>query len=940
MKRLFAVTMLLTLLAAPAVARADSPLPEPRKVTSVEGITEYELGNGLKVLLFPDATKPTVTVNITYLVGSRHEGYGETGMAHLLEHLMFKGTPKNPDVWKALQNHGANFNGTTWFDRTNYFETLAATPENLEFALQLEADRMVNSHIAQKDLDSEFSVVRNEFESNENDPLNILSERMQQTAFLWHNYGNPTIGSREDIERVPIHRLRAFYETYYQPDNAILVVAGQFDPAKTLTRINELYGSIPRPKRTINPTYTVEPAQDGEREVVLRRVGDVQAVGCVYHICAGAHTDMPALDVMEHVLTADQTGRLYKALVEPQLAVSVRGSAYSLAEPGMLEFLAEVRNDKPLAEVRRVMMETLDGFAGTEITRDEVERAKNLYAKQFDQSMNDPNRIAVMLSEFAAQGDWRLLFLYRDRVAQVTPDDVKRVAATYLRPTNRTIGMFIPVKSPDRVTVPPTPELASMLKDYKGREALASGETIEATPDAIEARTLRGSLPVGLKTVMLPKKTRGQKVTVHMTLRFGTEADFKNRVEAADMLGSMLSNGTAKRTKRQLQDELDKLKATVRINSAQAGSITVSGETIRKNLPATLDLIAEMLRESNFPEKEFEKLRKRQLAQLEQSATEPTVLASLEMRRRMVPVAKDDVRYVPTVGEQIERITAVKLEDVKKLHGELLGAGQGEVSVVGDFDEKEVAGQLQKLFGDWKSSKKFERIAMPHFPTKADLIVIDTPDKQNALFGMAMNIPIRDDDPDYPAMMMANYILGGNANSRLINRIRQKEGLSYGTGSRFEASSLDRTGSFMVFGICAPQNSEKALTCAREEIDKLLKDGVSQKELDEARKGYLDQFKVSLAEDRRIAPMLARQTYLGRTMKFTSEQLDKIAKLSTDDVNAAARKYLKPGELVAVRAGDFSAKTKTSEPEPDKDAAKVPDKATDAKQPAPGDKGA
>src|SRR3989440_9968606 len=221
---------------------------------------------------------------MTVLVGSRHEGYGESGMAHLLEHMVFKGTPKHPKVPKALQEHGAQFNGSTSDDRVNYFETLAATDENLEFALDLEADRLVNSYIKQEDLDSEMTVVRNEFERGENSPAAVLSERISAAAYDWHNYGKPTIGNRTDIERVPVENLRAFYKKYYQPDNVVLIVAGKFDEAKALALVQKYLGSIPRPERRLGDTYTEEPAQDGERTVALRRVGKVGLVGAAYHI--------------------------------------------------------------------------------------------------------------------------------------------------------------------------------------------------------------------------------------------------------------------------------------------------------------------------------------------------------------------------------------------------------------------------------------------------------------------------------------------------------------------------------------------------------------------------------------------------------------------------------------------------------------------------------
>jgi len=905
------------------VAVCGALAAEPQKITTVEGITEYRLDNGLKVLLFPDASKDTVTVAVTYFVGSRHEGYGETGMAHLLEHMVFKGTPDHPQIWKSLQDHGAQFNGTTSFDRTNYFETLAASPQNLEFALAMEADRMVNSFIAQKDLESEFSVVRNEFEMGENSPVGVLEERIWSTAYLWHNYGKSTIGSREDIERVPIERLQAFYKKYYQPDNAMLVVAGKLDLTKTLARINELFGRIPRPQRALEKTYTVEPPQDGEREVTLRRVGDVQAVGALYHICPGAHEDMPALQVLADVLDTEQTGRLHKALVETGLATRVRASAQSLCDPGAIVISAEARVDKPLDQIRKVLIDTVEALAASEITTEDVDRAKNAFAKNFELSMANSGRIAVGLSEWASRGDWRLIFLHRDRMKNVTPADVQRVAATYLKSSNRTVGTFTPTKDIDRTTPPPAPDLAAILKDYRGSSELARGEEFEATPENIEARSQRTELPGGVKLAMPPKKTRGERVNVAITLHYGSEATLAGRTEAASFVAPMLSQGTSKHTKRQLRDELDRLKANVSISSgggmmggrggrfmgagqSTPGTISVSIDTVRANLPAVIALAGEMLRDPAFPQSEFDKMHRERLAQSEQGRSEPTALAGIALRRKMSPYGSDDIRYVPTIDEQIERLKAVTLADVKRIYTELVGAGHGQAAAVGDFDPAELTNALGSILTDWKSPLAYQRIEMPHHPTTPDKIVISTPDKKNAMMIMGTSLPVRDDDPDHPALTMANFILGGSSNSRLMNRLRQKEGLSYGCGSMLAISSEDRSGMLRTYGICAPENTEKAVQFACEEMTRLCKEGITQPELDAARKGYLEQFKVGLSNDGSLTGTLARQLYLGRTMTFTIDQLKRIEALSVDDVNAAIRKYFNPDSLVIVRAGDFT----------------------------------
>ena len=400
---------------APAAAKARSP----QKVASVEGITEYRLSNGLRVLLFPDPTKPTVTVNITYLVGSRHEGYGETGMAHLLEHMLFKGSPKHPNVNQELTAHGASSNASTWFDRTNYFETLQATDENLRWALELEADRMVNAWVAKKDLDTEMTVVRNEFEMGENDPGSILQERVLSTAFLWHNYGHSTIGARSDLENVPIDRLQAFYRTYYRPDNAVLLIAGRFDEAKTLALVDRLFSRIPVAPAPRPRLYTLDPTQDGEREVSLERIGDVQAIAAAYHVPSGAEPDAGAVDILTEILTATPSGRLYKALVETKKASSVGGYFMALHDPGFVMFDAEVRTDQPISDARTALVATLDAAAGaTPVTPEEVDRARATLLKNIELTLNNANRVGLLLSEYIGQGDWRLFFLHRDRIRQ------------------------------------------------------------------------------------------------------------------------------------------------------------------------------------------------------------------------------------------------------------------------------------------------------------------------------------------------------------------------------------------------------------------------------------------------------------------------------------------------------------------------------------------
>ena len=460
---------------------------------------------------------------------------------------MFKGTPDHADIWKQLEEHGARFNGTTWVDRTNYYETLPTTePGNLEWALRMEADRMINSFIRREDLDTEMTVVRNEFEAGENNPTGILMARIQSAAYLWHNYGKSTIGSKSDIERVPIKNLKAFYKRYYQPDNAMLVIAGDFKTDHALKLADKYFGSIPRPKRQLDDTYTIEPQQDGARHVELRRTGDVAACGVVYHICSASHPDYPALSVVQQVLTAEPAGRLYKGLVESGMASSVFGVAFGWKEPGVILNMASVRLENPVEPVLEKMTQVIEGLSKNTITDGEIKRAKTKLLKNIDMALKNSQRIAVMLSNWAASGDWRLFFLHRDRLESLKPEDVRRVAAHYFKRTNRTSGIFHPTQDIDRTDVPRMPDLVALLKDYKGKEALSQGEEFEATPENIERRVRRFKLANGMKMALLAKETRGDAVNASLTLRFGTEADIQGRQAAISMLPDMLMRGTKK----------------------------------------------------------------------------------------------------------------------------------------------------------------------------------------------------------------------------------------------------------------------------------------------------------------------------------------------------------------------------------------------------------
>jgi zinc protease len=914
--------LLLVPMAAPALdaqqpaakpARPVRPAPKPPqavKVTTVEGITEYRLPNGLQILLLPDQTKPVATVNVTYLVGSRHEGYGETGMAHLLEHLLFKGSTGHPKIGEEMTAHGADFNGSTWQDGTNYFESMPATAENLDWALRLEADRMVNSYVSQADLESEMTVVRNEFELRENDPEGVLYQRVWAAAYIWHNYGNSIIGARSDIENVPIERLQGFYRKYYQPDNAVLVVAGQFDEAAVLKRIEQLYGPIPRPTRTgpnhLWSTYTVEPVQDGERSVTLRRVGDVQHIMVGYHVPAGSDPDFAPILVLAEILGAEPGGRLYQALVEPKRAASVWSYAEQLYQPSLLTAGAQLRREDTLATAQAAFLATLDSATVRPPTDEEVARAKQAILKEIELILTQSAYMSVALGRWASYGDWRLIFINRDRVRAVTPADVQRVAAAYLKPSNRTLGVFVPTDKPDRAAIPPMPDIAALVKDYKGDTAMTAGEAFDPTPANIDARTARSTLPSGMQVALLPKATRGQTVNATVRLHFGTEPALMGKATTASLAGSMLLRGTTAHTRQQIKDEFDRLKAQVGVRGTAEGA-TVSITTVRANLPAVLRLVGEVLKQPSYDSAEFVTLQRERLAGLENQLTDPIALAQTAVARATQAYPPGHPRYVSTIEERIANTKAVTVEGARRFWVEFYGVGAGEVAVVGDFDAGEVTAVLTEVFGNWKSPAQYARIPELYGERPAVTERIETPDKENAILLAATNLRLSEDDPGYPALAIGDYIYGGSAfDSRLIVRMRQEEGLSYGAGSALEVSSEDQSGQLLVYAISAPQNMEKVVTAFHEVTDKAVAGGFTPEEVAKGKAGYLQQLQLARADDGQLAGQLTDRLFLGRTMAWDAKLEDAIGALTPAQVSAGFRSFVDPAKMTVITAGDFA----------------------------------
>ena len=894
--------------ASPRAVAATAPAQAAAltAVSSVEGITEYRLANGLQILLIPDDSKPTTTVNVTYRVGSRHENYGETGMAHLLEHLLFKGTPRHPNVWADFNQRGLRANGSTWYDRTNYFASFAANEDNLRWYLQWQADAMVNSFIARKDLDTEMTVVRNEMEMGENEPGRILLEKTLATMYQWHNYGKTTIGARTDVEGVDIARLKAFYQQHYRPDNATLIVSGKFNAPQVLAWAKQYFGPIKRPGAPPVPQYTLDPVQDGERTVTLRRVGGVPLLYAGYHVMPGAHADYAAVEMLGLILADTPSGRLHKALTEKQLAAAVFSFSEGLADPGFLMLGAQLGASQDPDKAAQALVAVTESIAREPITEAELARAKAKWLKGWDQGFADPQHVGVALSEAVAQGDWRLFFLTRDRVKALSVADVQRVAQQVLVSSNRTLGQYVPTAAPQRAPMPARVDVAQALKGFKGEAAAAEIESFVASPANIDARTQRSVIEPGVKLALLPKATRGQAVKATLSLRFGDAQSLKGWGEVPSALGALLDKGAAGMTRQQIQDRLDALQSDLSI-AAGAGQLQVGIESRRDQLPEVLMLLGQILRQPSLPPDVLEEIRRQALSSLEEQRKEPDAVLGDAIARHGNPYPRGDVRHARTFDEVEQDWRAVTVAQLKDFHQKFLGASHAEFSAVGDFDAAQVKRALSEALAGWHSPAAYQRVDDPLVPTSPARLVLVTPDKQNAVMSAMLALPLNDRHPDYAAFMLANHLLGSGGDSRLWNRIREKEGLSYSVYSTVQWNPVDVHSTWMAQAIFAPQNRDKVEKAFKEELARALNEGFTQAELDAGRKGLLNFRQLSRAQDGRVAAGWVSNLYLNRTFADSARVDAQLQSLTLAEVNQALKRYLKPEQLLLGVAGDFKA---------------------------------
>ena len=890
-------------------------------------IDEYTLqSNGLQVLLMPEHSSPTLTFMVTYRVGSRNEVTGTTGATHLLEHLMFKGSKnhtreKGNNVDQLLERTGARYNATTWLDRTNYYANLGS--EHLATVMGMEADRMRNLLLREEDRKPEMTVVRNEFERGENSPIQALYKEIYQTAFVAHPYHHSTIGHRSDIEKVSIEKLRAFYDTYYWPNNATITIIGDFEPAKALELVKKSFGVYPRSPKPIPDMYTEEPEQNGARRTLVKRPGQLGVVAVAHKVPAATHPDFAAVQLMSAILADGKNSRMYKAITNKNLSTGVEGEMGIFHDPSLHIVFAPLAPGAKHDEVEAIIVQEIERLKKDGVTETELKAAAAKTAADAAFKLDGSFGIAGNINEYIAAGDWTLFYNLDEAAKKVTVADIQRVAQKYLLEDSSTTGWFVPTGAG---AAPPTASAKAGLQDtlsdgpyYYRDPRLNAGmqPTMAAAKDASGGASVERSSKVapnakrskvaGVDVIAYPTGVK-DVVTLRASLPAGRALGAQGNPAIPVLTGMLLDQGTKTQDKFAIAEKLESVGAAI---SFRVGTdvLDISARSLKKDAPLVLGLIAEQLRTPAFSPEEFAKAQKQMAGGIKRSLENTDFRAADAFSRAVYPQGHPNRSVAP--DDMLVAIESAKLEDVLAFHQAHYGPSGMTLVVVGDLDLPAMQGEIERAFGGWTGGKAVVRAAQPAAPTVAATQIVQMPGKTSVSVVMGQASRLRYQDPDYQALRLATAILGSGFTGRLMANVRDKEGLTYGVGAGM-GNDMFNDGDWRISATFAPNLLDKGIASTQRQLKLWYEAGATAAEISARKSNLIGEFKVNLATTGGMAGALLGAVNRGFDLSWLDEYPAKVNALSNEQVNAAIKKYLKPETMVLVKAGtlDPAAATK------------------------------
>jgi zinc protease len=871
--------------------------------TLTENVRKTVLENGLTVLTKEVHTAPVVTVQVWYKVGSRNEEAGVNGIAHQLEHMMFKGTLNRPIQFGRLFSAlGSDSNAFTSYDQTAYYGTVERN--KLKALLVLEADRMQNSQIEPEQLASEKRVVISELQGYENSPEYRLNRAVMKAVFPNHAYGLPVGGTKADVEKFEVEQVQKYYRNFYSPDNAVLVIVGDFQTANTLEIVKEVFGKLPRRQEAgvISPS-SPSSLSSPSSPIILREPGAGRLLQVVYPLPDANQPDVPALDVMDYILTEGRNSRLYQALVESGLASEVTASVTSLRESGWYEVMVTAGYKQDLKKIDSVLSSAIANVAEKGVTSEEVERAKTQLTADVILSNRDITSQAMRLgTDETTVDDYRYTDRYLAAVRLVKPTDVVAVINKYLTKAARTVGFFEPTQK--RIAeVGDKPHSAQTTENFSPGVPVLPSEVMKYLPPVdLATDAIAQVLPQQFKftnglRILLLRDHSTPTITLSGHIQAGTEFDPENKAGLAAFVADNLLNGTNSKDDLTIAKLLAERGASLDFHANREG-VHIEGDSLALDLPILLEILADVVKNSTFPVKELELHRQQTLTDLQLELDEPSEVARRIFVQSIYP-KKHPLHTFPTE----ESLQQIQRQDVIDFKGKHYRPDTTVLVLVGDFDLDKVRSLIKNEFGDWQVNGQAPTLKYPPVSIPQKIVSVNPvlPDKTQAVTYMGYT-GINRYDPRFHAALVLNQILGGDTlSSRLGAEVRDRQGLSYGIYSYFQAGK--NAGTFLIEMQTSPEDSSKAIASTRQILQQIHQQGVTALEVETAKRTLISTYNVSLANPEELTDRILINEVYGLDKVELYSFTDKIEKVNLDQVNQAARELLHPDQIVVVTAG-------------------------------------
>ena len=875
----------------------------------MHSIQEYILDNGLKVLIKEDHSAPIVAQNIFFRVGSRNDPKGQSGISHYLEHMQFNGTAtrKKGEISEEIEKRGGTFNAATSTDFTMYYITLPS--EHLNFALELEADRMRNSIINEEEATRERKVVLAELSGGENNPMTLLSRQVLKEVYSEHPYGIPIIGWQTEVENLSVENLKAHYDNYYEPNNAVLILIGDLDPAKTLEQVKATFGKIPASKKTLpqEPKASKDQNKKIAKTVEVKSPSETLILNMVWNGVSFKDKDYPALSVLAAILSNGNLSRLEKALVDSGKANYVSASVRQGIDPFTFSITTLTSQNGNLNELQEIIEHEIKFVQQQGVTEGELQKVKAKAQTGYLFGLEDPSDLATQIGFFeVVSGDWKRTFSWADDIEAVTLDDVKRVANQYLDLKKVTLGKLIHDDNAIGSVQAANPADMSVIAHYKSegslkKENLVSG-TLSKTSKGIQAKEVK--LDNGLK-IVLRHNTNNPVIAIAGTVDAGEVFDNSGRQGISGLTGLMLERGNQRYDRDSFNEALEQIGAEIEI-SPEKDYVSISAKSRAKDYDKLIELLAEEIINPTFPQDELDKLKMQLILDLEQSKDEMSHLGKIAYYQSIFP--QTHPYYEIGIEEQIQIVNAANQKELIDFHKAYYKPERLILAISGDFEEKEIINSIKKhfaAFGDSikASNNKANTYNVPAIPLNeaGKTKEIQVPGKSQAVVMLGHAGQINRTHPDFYALLLANDILGGGSSlsSRLGKRVREEAGLVYYIGSSFNMGR--GVGPFTVKMGVAPNKIDEAVKLTKEEIEKFQKGDISDEEFEKS-KSYLSGAFIShnLTSNESVASSLRLYEMWGLDLNTINEYPNKIKALKKEDVIKAAQKYIHPDKLQMV----------------------------------------